>query len=41
VLEDAVLSAQVFGKQQVELIAWGTLFRTLDEALAVAARFRH
>jgi hypothetical protein len=38
VLEDSVLRTQVFEKQQVELIAWGMLFRTHDEALAVARR---
>jgi hypothetical protein len=37
VLDDAVLSAQVFGKQQIELIAWGTLFRTRHDTLGACS----
>jgi hypothetical protein len=32
-LDDAVLTSQAFTREQVELIAWGALFRTRDEAL--------
>ena len=38
ILDDAVLSSGTFARDQVELIAWGTLFRTREEAAAHAAR---
>lgn len=40
VLDDTVLSSASFTRKQVELIAWGTLFRTLEEATDHAERYR-
>jgi len=39
-LDDAVLVSQVFTRQQVELVAWGALFRTRDQALDHERRSR-
>jgi hypothetical protein len=39
VLDDAILRSFTFTRDQVELIAWGTLFRTLEQASDHAARF--
>jgi hypothetical protein len=40
VLDNAVLSSATFARDQVELIAWGMLFRTREEADDHAARYR-
>jgi hypothetical protein len=40
ILDDAVLTSRTFTRDQVELIAWGTLFRKLEEATDHAARLR-
>jgi hypothetical protein len=40
ILDDTVLSSKEFTRQQVELIAWGMLFRTPDEALDHERRSR-
>jgi len=40
VLDDDVFEAQEFERDQVELIAWGMLYRSRDEALVVESRFR-
>lgn len=34
VLDDRILTTHLFTKEQVELIAWGLIFRTLEEAQA-------
>ncbi len=39
VVDDAVCKTLTFKREQVELIAWGMLFRTLDEASDYAKRF--
>jgi hypothetical protein len=41
VLDDAVLRGREFTRHQVELIAWGALYRERDEALAVEERSRN
>jgi hypothetical protein len=38
ILDSAVLSSRTFTGDQVELIAWGVLFRTWDEAVDHARR---
>jgi hypothetical protein len=40
VVDNAVLESRVFTREQVELIAWGTLFRTREEALDHAKRYQ-
>lgn len=40
VLDDALLRTQEFTHHQVELIAWGMLYRTHEEASAVAEKLR-
>ena len=40
VLDNAVLESRAFTREQVELIAWGTLFRTCEEASDYAKRFQ-
>ena len=40
ILDDAVLRARTFTGGQVELIAWGALLRTHEEAACYAASFR-
>jgi hypothetical protein len=40
IVDNTVLDTRTFTRQQVELIAWGTLFRTLEEASDHAKRFR-
>ena len=34
ILDDAILATLLVEKDQVELIAWGTIFRTLEAAIA-------
>lgn len=41
VIDDSVLRMRRFSRDQIELIAWGMLFCTFDEALAEAKRFRN
>jgi hypothetical protein len=38
VLDDTILQTLSFTKEQVELIAWATIFRTIQEAEAYAAK---
>ncbi|MGC2594454.1 MAG: hypothetical protein WA425_21305, partial [Xanthobacteraceae bacterium] len=40
ILNDTVLTSQAFTREQVELIAWGALFRTRSEALDHERRSR-
>lgn len=40
IVDDTVLDTGTFTRGQVELIAWGTLFRTREEALDLAKRFQ-
>ena len=40
ILDDAIPKTLVITLGQVELIAWGTIFRTLDEAAAHAQLFQ-
>ena len=40
ILDDVITKTLVFTLGQVELIAWGTVFRTLDEAAAHAQQFQ-
>ncbi len=40
ILDDAVASTLTFTRNQVEIIAWGMIFRTLDEANAHARKFQ-
>ena len=40
IVDDVVLSSVSFTREQVELIAWGTLFRTLEGAAEHAERYR-
>jgi hypothetical protein len=40
ILDDTAPRSDAFTRDQVELIAWGTLFRTLEEASEHAERFR-
>jgi hypothetical protein len=39
ILDDAITESGAFTPSQVELIAWGSIFRTLEEASAHAKRF--
>jgi hypothetical protein len=39
-VDKAILKSREFTREQVELIAWGTLFRTREEASALAKRFQ-
>jgi hypothetical protein len=41
VVDNALLESRSFTREQIELVAWGTLFRTYGEALDHAAKFRH
>jgi hypothetical protein len=34
ILDDAILATRFFKQNQVELIAWGTIFRTLGAAIS-------
>lgn len=38
ILDDSILETMRFSRNQVELVAWGTIFRTLAEAAAEAIR---
>ncbi len=38
-VDDTVFDTGMFTREQVELIAWGTLFRTREEASDLARRF--
>lgn len=40
ILDNAVLRSGAFTRNQVELLAWGTLFRTLEEASDHVAKFQ-
>jgi len=40
ILDDTVVKAPAFTQKQVELIAWGTLFRTREEGTDHATRFQ-
>lgn len=40
ILDKAVLRSHAFKREEVELIAWGTLFRTREEATDHAIRFQ-
>ena len=40
VVEPAILKALEFKKEEVQLLAWGTIFETLKDAEEVAKRFR-
>jgi hypothetical protein len=40
IVDKAILKSREFTREQVELIAWGTLFRTREEASALAKRFQ-
>ena len=40
VLDNAVLESRAFTREQVDLVAWGTLFRTREEASELAKRFQ-
>lgn len=40
ILDDAVFSSVSFTNEQVQLIAWGTVFRTPEEAADYAARYQ-
>jgi hypothetical protein len=40
ILDEATIDSREFTREQVDLIAWGTLFRTREEALALAMRFQ-
>jgi hypothetical protein len=40
ILDDTVLSSRTFSRGQVELIAWGMLFPTREEAADHAAKYR-
>lgn len=39
ILDDAIFKSRAFTREQIELIAWGTLFRTREKALRHAERF--
>ena len=39
ILDETILKTMTFGRGQVEMIGWGTIFHTLDEATAYAARY--
>jgi hypothetical protein len=39
ILDDSITSSLQFSRGQVELIAWGSLFRTLEQARDFASRF--
>jgi hypothetical protein len=41
ILDAAVVRTLVFTRTQVEIIAWGMIFRTLDEANAHAKKFEY
>lgn len=40
ILDDAVIRTLAFTRSQVEIIAWGMIFRTLEEANAHAKEFQ-
>jgi hypothetical protein len=40
IVDEAVVESSAFTREQVELIAWGTLFRTCEEASDHARRFQ-
>ncbi len=40
ILDKTVMESRAFTREQVELIAWGTLFRTREEAVDHAKRFQ-
>jgi hypothetical protein len=40
ILDKAIIESRAFTREQVELIAWGALFRTLEEASDHADRFQ-
>jgi hypothetical protein len=40
IVDETIIGSGKFTREQVELIAWGTLFRTREEALALARRFQ-
>jgi hypothetical protein len=40
ILDDAITKTLTFTRGQVEIIAWGMIFRTLDEANAHAKKFQ-
>ena len=40
ILDDAIPKTTSFTRDQVEVIAWGMIFRTLDEAKAHARKFQ-
>ena len=40
ILDDAITKTLTFGRDQVEIIAWGMIFRTFDEADAHAREFQ-
>jgi hypothetical protein len=39
IVDDTITSSHTFGRDQVELIAWGSIFRTLEHARDFASRF--
>jgi hypothetical protein len=40
IVDKAIIESREFTRKQVELIAWGTLFRTREEALALPNRLQ-
>jgi hypothetical protein len=40
ILDDAITKTLTFTRSQVEIIAWGMIFRTLDEANTHAKKFQ-
>lgn len=40
ILDNGVMEFRTFTREQVELIAWGSLFRTREEALEYTGRFQ-
>jgi len=39
ILDDTIVQTRVFGRDQVELIGWATIFQAFDEARAEFGRF--
>jgi hypothetical protein len=40
ILDDAIIKTLTFTRDQVEVIAWGMIFRSFDEAKALAEQYR-
>lgn len=39
ILDEAIVASGTFTREQIEIIAWGFLFHTLDEAASMTASF--